>query len=59
VKENGRITNKEYQILNNTSDRTALRDLENLIAQGLFMRVGEKKGAYYELLTLYSVGYVG
>lgn len=56
VKENGRITNKEYQILNSTGDRTALRDLENIIYQGVLKRVGDKKGAYYELPTLYSVG---
>ena len=31
VKENGRITNKEYQELNNTSERTASRELTGLI----------------------------
>lgn len=49
VKENGKITNKEYQELNNTTDRTALRDIEKLIELDVFKRIGEKKGAYYEL----------
>lgn len=49
IKEKGRITNKEYQEINNTSDRTASRDLENLHKLGIVKRVGDKKGAYYEL----------
>ncbi len=51
VKEKGKITNKEYQQLNNTIDRTALRDLEALVELSIFKRVGEKKGAYYELVN--------
>ncbi|MCB0536916.1 MAG: hypothetical protein KDE33_05240 [Bacteroidetes bacterium] len=51
VKEKGKITNKEYQELNNTIDRTALRYLKNLITLGIFKRVGEKQGAYYELVV--------
>lgn len=49
VKEKGRITNKEYQGLNKTSDRTALRDLENLVELNIFLKEGEKKGTYYKL----------
>lgn len=56
VKEKGRITNKEYQEINNTSDRSASRDLENLISIGLLKRIGDKKGAYYEI---YAGGYGG
>ena len=51
VKEKGRITNKEYQDINNTTDRTALRDLETLIDLKIIKRIGEKKGAYYELAS--------
>jgi ATP-dependent DNA helicase RecG len=51
VKEKGRITNKEYQEINNTTDRTALRDLETLIQLSIIKRIGEKKGAYYELAS--------
>lgn len=49
VKLKGRITNKEYQEINNTTDRTALRDLEILIGLNILKRVGDKKGAFYEL----------
>ena len=51
VKEKGKITNKEYQEINNTTDRTALRDLETLIQLNIIQRIGEKKGAYYELAS--------
>lgn len=49
VKEKGRITNKGYQEINKTSDRTALRDLENLIELNIFMKEGMKKGTLYKL----------
>jgi ATP-dependent DNA helicase RecG len=49
VKEKGKITNKEYQDINETSDRTALRDLENLTELGVFVKEGEKKGTSYKL----------
>jgi ATP-dependent DNA helicase RecG len=49
VKEKGKITNKEYQEINETSDRTALRDLENLIELNVFVKEGEKKGTNYKL----------
>lgn len=49
VKENTKITNSDYQKLCNVSERTALRDLEELGAKGIFQKKGEKKGTYYEL----------
>ncbi|WP_185210620.1 ATP-binding protein [Sphingobacterium mizutaii] len=49
VKEKGRITNREYQELNETSDRTASRDLENLVDLGIFIKEGEKKGTSYRI----------
>jgi ATP-dependent DNA helicase RecG len=49
VKEKGKITNKEYQEMNKTSDRTALRDLDNLIELNVFVKEGEKKGTAYKL----------
>jgi len=48
VKEKGKITNSEYQALNNTSDRTASRDLENLVDLGVFAKEGQKKGTIYK-----------
>lgn len=49
VKEKGKITNREYQELNETSDRTASRDLENLVGLGIFIKEGEKKGTSYRI----------
>jgi ATP-dependent DNA helicase RecG len=49
VKEKEKITNKEYQGVNETSDRTAFRDLENLTELGIFVKTGEKKGTSYKL----------
>jgi hypothetical protein len=50
VKLKGRITNLQYLEINEgITDRTALRDLDFLIENGLFQRIGEKKASYYEL----------
>jgi ATP-dependent DNA helicase RecG len=49
VKEKGKITNKEHQELNKTSERTALRDLENLTELNVFVKDGENKGTSYKL----------
>lgn len=49
VKEKGKITNSEYQILNTISDRTASRDLESLTDLNVFVKEGEKKGTTYKL----------
>lgn len=40
AKENRKITNKEYQELNNVSKRTATRDFENLIKKDIFIQIG-------------------
>ncbi|MEO8231198.1 MAG: ATP-binding protein [Ignavibacteriota bacterium] len=49
VKENKKITNKDFQTLVTTSGRTALRDLEQLVVSSIFEKIGEKKGTYYQL----------
>lgn len=49
VKDKGKITNSEYQHINKTSARTAVRDLELLVNSGVLKRKGERKGAFYEL----------
>ncbi len=49
VKEKGKISNKEYQILNNVLHKTAYRDLEKLVEKTIFIKKGEKKGSYYIL----------
>ena len=51
VVEKGFITNKEYQNLNNTTKRTATRDLTDLVKRGIFAVVGKgKRGLKYKLL---------
>lgn len=42
VKEKGKITNKEYQDVCNTSKRTSSRDLLDLVSSGLFEQIGTK-----------------
>jgi len=50
VKEKGKITNKEYQKVCNTSERTATRDLVDLLDKGLFKKRGVTgKGVEYSL----------
>lgn len=49
VKKNGKITNSDYQKLGEVSERTALRDLDDLSAKNVLQKKGEKKGTYYEL----------
>lgn len=52
VKEKGRITNKEYQKICNTSERTASRDLSDLVSRGNLEQVGiTGKGTSYMLNT--------
>jgi len=50
VKEKGKITNKEYQEINETTERTASRDLSNLVEKGIIKSSGIKgAGAFYTL----------
>jgi ATP-dependent DNA helicase RecG len=49
LKLNTSITNKEYQSLFDITDRTALRDLDDLVTKGLVQKKGEKKGTKYLL----------
>lgn len=49
VKIRGRITNAELQTLASATRKTAARDLEALVAKGLFRMVGAKRGSHYVL----------
>jgi ATP-dependent DNA helicase RecG len=49
VKENGKITNGEYQEINEISERTASRDLEELMNKEIFTREGGGKNTYYRI----------
>jgi predicted HTH transcriptional regulator len=49
VQQHGFITNQEYRKLTGASDRSALRDLGALVAQGALKMVGKKRARRYEL----------
>ena len=55
VKEKGQITNAEYQRLNSTINRTALRDLDELISKNIFTREGAGKNTCYVILNVVNV----
>jgi len=49
MKENGRITNKQYRELVKISDEAARKDLAELVEMGLISRHGRGRGTRYEL----------
>jgi ATP-dependent DNA helicase RecG len=50
IRENGRITNREYrQICPGVSPETLRLDLVDLVERGLLLKIGAKKGTYYIL----------
>jgi ATP-dependent DNA helicase RecG len=50
VQENGSITNREYQqVCEGVSAETLRRDLADLVQQGIFLKIGSKKGTSYIL----------
>jgi len=51
AKERGKVTNKEYQEINNISKRTAAYELVELVeTHKIFKQQGESVGTYYEIL---------
>lgn len=59
VKEKGRITNKEYQGLNNVSKRTVTNDLEELVQKNLVEKIGTRgKGTFYKIKRA-AIGQIG
>ena len=49
IKEKGKITNKEYQILNSVSDETSRIDLKRLIEKRLIKLIGKGRSIHYVL----------
>jgi len=50
VKAKGKITNKEYQDIANTTKKTASRDMSNLVEKEILKQVGSTgKGTFYTL----------
>ena len=59
IKEKGKITNKEYQDITGISKRTATDDLEELVNEGIFIKIGTRgQGTYYELKKA-KIGQIG
>lgn len=49
VKENGKISNRVYQKINQTTHDIARNDLEYLLRKGKLKRIGKNKSTYYIL----------
>lgn len=49
VVENGSVSNSEYQKLTGASERTALRDLDDLVVKQILEKKGAKKSTRYVL----------
>jgi len=50
IRENGRITNREYrQLCPDVSPETLRLDLSDLVDRGILLKIGAKKGTYYIL----------
>ena len=49
LKQNKRISTKIYQEINESSKRTSIRDLNNLIDKGFLIKIGDGKSVYYIL----------
>ena len=49
IKKDGSITNRRFRNLFSVTDRTALRDLDDLVTKNILKRVGKRRAARYEL----------
>lgn len=49
VRQNGRTTNADYQKAAGVPRKTAARDLDDLVAKGILVRQGERRGTHYIL----------
>jgi len=49
VRERGKITNKEYQDINNVSNKTAYLELSNTVEMAIFKVEGKGKSTIYVL----------
>jgi ATP-dependent DNA helicase RecG len=52
VKERGKITNREYQILNDVSNKTAYMELNILVNKGLLSTAGSGRSVHYILKVM-------
>jgi len=55
IRHKERITNKEYQEINETTKKTATRDLQELVGLGILIKSGRTgRGVYYSLNPTYK-----
>jgi ATP-dependent DNA helicase RecG len=55
LRRNERITNKEYQEINETTKKTATRDLQEMVGLGILIKSGRTgRGVYYILNPTYK-----
>jgi len=52
LKQNGKITNSDYQKINNTSKPTATRDLKEMVLHNILYQKGTKGSSIYYVLKL-------
>ena len=52
LKEHNKITNREYQELNNVSNKTAYQDLYDMLRKNIIEKVGGGKHIYYILKVM-------
>ncbi len=50
VKTHGKITNKQYQEINEVSPRQSLRDLQEMETSGLLVKAGKGRATHYRLV---------
>ena len=50
IKQNGRITNKQYQKISKVTDRTVLRDIQELINKDVLHKIGTTGRATYYII---------
>jgi ATP-dependent DNA helicase RecG len=50
IKQNGRITNKQYQEISKVTDRTVLRDIQELINKDVLHKIGTTGRATYYII---------
>jgi len=51
VKEKGKITNSEYQEMNDVARRWTTVELTDLVEKNIFKNVGYGAGSYFELIA--------
>jgi ATP-dependent DNA helicase RecG len=49
IRQQGHVSNREYQVLTNATRPSAKRDLEDLVKKGVVVPIGKGRGAFYSL----------